>query len=245
MLLEHLYVVLVALVYPVVGYFSFKRLMRRVAAGEPVDRAQLYQLTIAGHWLLFALLLVLWYVSGRSFETLGYAPMAGTGFIAGAALTVIGIVFLLLQLRHVMNASNDTLKRYASQFGDVGVIVPQNGNELARFYALSVTAGVVEEAVWRGFLIWYLALYMPLWAAALLSIIGFTLGHAYQGTANLPKITLISAALTGLYLLSGSLWLPMLLHAAVDILQGRLGYEVLHRTSLDDDADAANGAVPA
>ena len=31
----------------------------------------------------------------------------------------------------------------------------------------SVTAGVVEEALWRGFMIWYLAHVMPVWAAGI------------------------------------------------------------------------------
>jgi membrane protease YdiL (CAAX protease family) len=29
--------------------------------------------------------------------------------------------------------------------------------------------------------------------------------------------------------LTGSLWLPIILHAAVDLLQGRLAYDVLRR----------------
>jgi len=79
---------------------------------------------------------------------------------------------------------------------------------------------------------------MPLWAAALVSTVGFGLAHAYQGLSQLPKITLVGGVFAGLYLLSGSIWLPMLLHAAVDILQGRLAYEAIHRT---DSADYSLG----
>ena len=69
----------------------------------------------------------------------------------------------------------------------------QNGNELARFYGLSITAGIVEEVLWRGFLIWYLSQFMPVWGAALISTIGFGLAHAYQGLRQVPQITIVGA----------------------------------------------------
>jgi membrane protease YdiL (CAAX protease family) len=126
----------------------------------------------------------------------------------------------------VQNATQDEIDSISKRFGKLSIIIPHNGSELARFYALAVTAGIVEEILWRGFLIWYLNQFMPLWAAAVISTIGFALAHAYQGLANLPQITAVSAALAALYLISGSIWFPIVLHAAIDILQGRLGYDI-------------------
>ena len=70
---------------------------------------------------------------------------------------------------------------------------------------------------------------MPLWAAALLSAIGFGLAHAYQGFANVPRVILVGGIFSGLYLLTGSLWLCMLLHAVVDMLQGHAIFGALQR----------------
>ena len=106
-------------------------------------------------------------------------------------------------------------------------MMPLNGSELARFNMLSLTAGIVEETLWRGFLFWYLGHVMPLWTAAIISAVGFGLAHSYQGLANIPRVAMIGAVFSGLYLLTGSLWLPIILHAAVDLLQGRMAYEVL------------------
>jgi membrane protease YdiL (CAAX protease family) len=161
---------------------------------------------------------------------LGLTLQIDTAFLAGASLTVAGIFVLLIQVRQAKTADKESLATIKAQFGRLALIIPQNGSELARFYMLSVTAGIVEELLWRGYMIWYLGQVMPLWAAALASTIGFGLAHAYQGLANLPKITLVGAAFAGLYLLSGSIWLPMLLHVAVDILQGRLAYEAIHQS---------------
>jgi membrane protease YdiL (CAAX protease family) len=155
-----------------------------------------------------------------------------------------------MQIRQVKSATQEEIGGIRDRFGKLSVIIPQNGNELARFYGLSITAGIVEEILWRGFLIWYLSQFMPLWAAAVVSTVGFGLGHAYQGFAHLPQLTAVGAAFAGLYLLTGSVWLPMILHTAVDILQGRMAYDVMYRSinggtiNLDDPVtDVGNGTV--
>jgi len=157
------------------------------------------------------------------------AALVRTGYKPG--LTIAAIVVLLRQVRQIKSAEQKDIDLVRKQFGRLALIIPQNDNELARFNLLSITAGIVEEILWRGFLIWYLSQMMPLWSAALLSTIGFGLAHAYQGWAHLPKVTMVGAAFAGLYLLSGSIWLPMILHAAVDILQGRLACEAIHRSN--------------
>lgn len=236
-LLDHGFVFIIAVLYPIVGFVGFRRLLRRVAAGEKVNRSQLYRNTFIGHWILFFMWLALWANSARPWSTVGLGLDLNLWFAVGTVLTVLGIIALVMQNRQVKAATPEELAGIRKRLGNVSIIIPQNGNELARFYGLSITAGIVEEILWRGFLIWYFSLFMPLWAAALLSTIGFGLAHAYQGLAQLPHITAVSAAFAVLYLVSGSIWLPIVLHAAVDILQGRMAYEVMYRSTID-------GAVP-
>ena len=239
--IDHLFVFVIAIVYPIAGYISFNRLLRKIAAGEHIDRANLYTVTIMGHWTLFGMLMAIWLATERSWDAIGFGLTTDTWFLVGAALTVIGIVLLVLQLRQVATADTAEITKICGQIGKLKFIIPRNGNELGRFYALSLTAGIVEEALWRGFMIWYLAQVMPVWAAAVISALGFGLAHAYQGAGNLPRVTLVGAAFVALYLLTGSLWLPMVLHAAVDILQGRVAYEVIRRAdNADDSADNAS-----
>ncbi|MGI9263145.1 MAG: CPBP family intramembrane glutamic endopeptidase [Woeseiaceae bacterium] len=239
--LDHLVLIILAVIHPVVGYFSFQRLLRRIDAGEVVERSKLYQMTITGQWALFALTLGAWLYQGRSMQTLGFGLTLDLSFFVGVLAAALGIVLLLMQVRQIRSAPNEDISNFRGQLGTLEVIIPRNGNELARFYGLSLTAGIVEETLWRGFMIWYFSQFMPVWIAALISVLGFGIAHAYQGVANLPKVTLVGAAFAGLYLLSGSLWLPIVLHAAVDILQGRAAYEVVRRDDIDKprDADAA------
>ena len=226
-LADHLFVLVLAVLYPVAGYFGFRRLLRQIAAGAPVDRTRLYRMTIAGHAVLFGVALAICAVSGRRWSALGLGFAADGAFLAGALVTGAVIALLWRQLRRVSSAGAAEISRLRQGLGTLEAIIPHNAAELRRFHTLSITAGIVEELLWRGYLIWYLAAFMPLLAAASLSAIGFGAAHAYQGIANLPRITFVGFALAALYLLCGSLWLPMILHAAVDILQGRLAFAVV------------------
>ncbi len=242
-LLDHGLVFIIAIVYPIAGFVGFRRLLRRVAAGESINRSQLYRNTIIGHWTLLLMCMAMWAEAARPWTALGFNLQLNLWFALAAALTVLGIAVLLMQLRQVKNATQEEINGLKERFGKLSIILPQNGNELARFYGLSITAGIVEEILWRGFLIWYLSQFMPLWAAALVSVIGFGLAHAYQGIAHLPQVTAVGAAFTGLYLLSGSIWLPVILHAAVDILQGRLAYDVIYRSLTGAGSSTSDNAA--
>ena len=235
-LLDHGFVFIIAIVYPIAGFIGFRRLLRRVAGGEKVNRSQLYRNTLIGHWTLFFMGMALWALAERPWSALGLSLDLDLWFGVGVILSILGIVALVMQIRQVNAATPDEINGIRERLDKLSIIIPQNGNELARFYGLSITAGIVEEILWRGFLIWYFSQFMPLWGAALISTIGFGLAHAYQGLAQLPQITAVSAAFVALYLISGSIWLPIILHAAVDILQGRLAYDVMYRSSIGGGA---------
>ena len=53
-LLDHAYFLLAAIAYPLFSFFSYRRLLAGIAAGQKVDRKTLYHSTILGLLLLFA-----------------------------------------------------------------------------------------------------------------------------------------------------------------------------------------------
>ncbi len=87
---------------------------------------------------------------------------------------------------------------------------------------LSLTAGICEEFMFRGFLLHFLTgqmaggLSLNLTAAWLLSSLAFGLGHLYQGALGVLRTGLAGLMFGLLALLSGSLLLPMVLHVLVD-----------------------------
>lgn len=240
-LADHLFVVVVVLVQPIAGYVTFRRLLRRVAAGETINRYQLYNRTIIGQWILFLVLGALWLANTRPVSALGFTLRIDPPFTAGLAITGIALGLLFMQMRRLNAAADHKAQVIREQLGELKVLLPGTRNELRRFYGVSLTAGIVEETIWRGFMFWYLGQYMPLWGAAMISTIGFALAHAYQGWANLPRVTVVGATFAWIYWLTGSLWLPMLLHFALDGLQGRGVYQLMQRSG-DGGASAREQA---
>jgi len=224
---DHLYALTIAVIVPVAGYITFNKMVRRAAAGEVIDLMQLYNSTIVTQWALFGMLIFGWDQAGRQWSALGFSLAMDFRLLIGLVLTVLAILFLVQQLRQLGSTNSESMHRLRGQLGKLEFIFPRTESELSRFSAVSVTAGIAEETIWRGFMIWYLAQMMPVWAAALVSTIGFGLAHAYQGASNVPKVILVGAAFTALYLLTGSLWLPMVLHAIFDIVQGRAAFGII------------------
>lgn len=226
-LADHVFVVMFVVAYPIAGIFGFRRLMRRIAAGRPVDRLQVYRNTMIGHWTLLVVAVLLWWAAGRPGSGLGvyWSGEPIWAIAVAAAFVVFAIVVLLRQLREV-GRTGESVSKLRDRLGRLEAVVPRTAPELRRFYAVSFTAGIVEEVLWRGYLIWYLSQFWSLGIAALVSTLAFGVAHAYQGWRQVLSITAVGAALTGLYLLTGTIWASIALHIAIDVLQGRLGYEI-------------------
>ena len=113
--------------------------------------------------------------------------------------------------------------------------VPRTREELKSFWRLSVTAGVTEEIIFRGFLIWYLLHFMPLWLAVVISSLVFGLCHSYQGLGGGIKTGLVGLAFALLYVLTGSIWVPIFGHIAWDMLQGQLIFDLQQMKQKDQE----------
>jgi hypothetical protein len=98
--------------------------------------------------------------------------------------------------------------------------VPQNARERRLAILVSVTAGITEEAIFRGLFIGVgTQLYdLPLALAVLASLALFVAAHAYQGRRGMLGITLIGSLFTAVYLISGSLLLAIVVHLCQDLV---------------------------
>ena len=192
--------------------------------GEPA-RLGGYKETIL-IWFVAALALFgLWIGAGREWSALGLRFSDPSRFAVGAVLG-LGIVLLLwwqlrVQLPRVLGG---TVTRHAlkAQMGQAEALIPGTRRERFWFRLMSLNAGVTEELIFRGFLLWYLEHFVGLPVAVVLTIVLFALAHSYQGLKQLPGIALAAGLMMALYLISGSIWLPMLVHAVADSIQGDL-----------------------
>ena len=240
-LVDHVLMLLLFVVQPIQGALESRYYLAKAQAGELLERVRFYRQTMAVEWLFLLLLIAAWFDFGRPVADLGFVMSGGAGFWAGVLFCIAVSGYLLYSWRTVKRANEAEKTRYAESLGELLHFLPQSKRELHNFYAVSVTAGIVEEIVYRGFVIWYFSQYMPLWGAVVASSVAFGLGHSYQGTKGALRISVVGLALGTLYVVSGSIWLPIVAHVLGDILQGAAIYELLRKENQDKQK---NGDIP-
>ena len=108
--------------------------------------------------------------------------------------------------------------RILKTIGNVGSLLPRNRPEIMHAAAMSIAAGVSEELAFRLFLPLLIVLVTGnAFIAFGVAIAVFGAMHLYQGRAGVIATTLVGALMAAIYLMTGELWLAMLLHALIDL----------------------------
>jgi membrane protease YdiL (CAAX protease family) len=214
LILTHLLAAYAVLAAPWLGYIAYQRARRQIAAGLPDAKIRLYREIVVEQILTTGVVLVLWR-GGLAPASLGLVAPRSWGWNITALLVVVGLlVWSSLRLRPKAERIREKVK------DSFGTLLPRSHQERFWFGAISLGAGVSEELVFRGFLLYYLGVYMPhintLERVVLISLF-FGLAHIYQGWAGAAAAGTLGLVLAGLYLLTGSLFLPMAIHALVDM----------------------------
>ncbi|GHC93964.1 hypothetical protein GCM10007079_43960 [Nocardiopsis terrae] len=98
------------------------------------------------------------------------------------------------------------------------LLLPRTRREQGLAAGMAVTGGVFGELLYRGLFITLVAsMGAPLWSAAVLSILLFSAAHAYQGWWGLLSAGFSGTLFTVLYLGTGSLVVPVLVHVALNL----------------------------
>ena len=198
-----------------------------VAAGVPNARLHAYQRTVLGQWAFAAAAIILWMRSGRSWSALGVVPPADGRMLASLAIVALIVGATVQQVRAIGRTTPERRLAIRPKLAFVEYLLPHSRDELRWFTALSVTAGVCEELLYRGFLFWLLKAYVGVALAALIGVILFGALHLYQGKRGAFKAGMAGLVMTIIVLLTGWLFPAMVVHALVDLGAGVLGFAVL------------------
>jgi membrane protease YdiL (CAAX protease family) len=203
--------------------------MRRLRALSDADaaalRPALYARAILSQWTLVALVGVAWALLHRDARELGL-ELRPTGGLAGVLAGAFTIVLIVLRQRPAAARDPELAERLRNRLEAVRGILPHDDPEFVRFVPLAVTAGICEEILFRGYLVWVLAHAMPVPAAYALSSAIFGLGHLYQGPRGVVMTAVAGAFFAAVVAVSGSLYPAMLLHALMDLHAGDMARTV-------------------
>jgi len=199
------------------GGWSFWAIERLKATN--LSRVRFYALTLLFEWLLFAFVMVgVWRFGASVLIVLG-----DHWHSLRQLLRDIGIAVGFWMVATVLLWIFGWLLRITERSSDVRFELPHRGIELTLWVALSVTAGICEETIFRGYLQrQFLALTKNVPAAISFSAVAFGAGHAYQGFRMVLLITLYGAMFGILAHWRRSVRPGMIAHAWQDSLNGVL-----------------------
>lgn len=149
----------------------------------------------------------------------GWAAVGLTGIAWGplaawsAALTLAGLA-ILLAFRLVAGRLGLAEHPFLRQ------LLPRTRREKTAFVGVSLSAGIGEELVFRGYAIGALAPFLGVGGAVALSTASFGVVHAYQGLVGFFRTAVLGGVLAWGYLASGSILPAMAAHALLDVLAG-------------------------
>jgi uncharacterized protein len=214
-------------VLAVLGAWAFwgKVLADQLRAAANPNRLRLYVLTLFFEWLLFVLVMAgVWrsgvpilVVLGDRWDSVRQV-LRDIGIAAAFWLVSSGLLLFL-----------GWLLRIAKLGRNMDFILPHGTAEITLWLALSVTAGICEETVFRGYLQrQFMALTKSVPAGILLSGAAFGAAHAYQGFRMVILIGLYGAMFGILAYWRGSVRPGMIAHAWQDSLNGVLAAVIRH-----------------
>lgn len=218
LLLDHLFVLLVlVLIFPFGGWWAYQRFLARLARDGEAALVREYRITLL--WLLGLGLgtLAIWSIADRPLEALGLARIKrgeDFGLLVGISAGALGSLLLRPIVASVSSKAAAALRK---QFGALDAFLPKTRKQLFWGLAVSLFAGIFEEIAYRGYLISYLSHWLNDWAAIGGSALLFGFAHFYQGKLGVVATTALGAAFGWIFVETGSLLLPILLHCAVDI----------------------------
>jgi membrane protease YdiL (CAAX protease family) len=215
----HLVAVYAILVAPPLGWMRYRRLLQ---AGflDPGAKSRFYTRLVRGQCATLLALGVLWWLSGLPWSAVGVGPPHSWA-ITGALVVWSAAVLFWSALR---------LRRRAARVREVlksrgGAILPDRPEQVPLFALACLWGGILEEFLYRGFMLDYLGRHIPrltVLDGIILASLIFGLAHLYQGGRGVLTAGIVGLVLALAYVGTGSLVAPALIH-----VMGNLRFVVL------------------
>jgi len=221
----HISAFIVGFVFPIYAISTGNK-TKRLAIEHPNSKIIIFRQT--GSILIFLAILSIipFLIYSVDLDVIGLHFLDQPIWVIGLFAIPVLTIFLLKSVKlNLKSATKFYEANKAIQF-----LLPNTKEELNLTIVVSFIAGICEEIIYRGFLFWYLAQYMPMFAAVVLANLPFALGHlTTTGIKNTFGAFILAFIFSGSYFLTKSLWLPILLHIIVDLYAMIFAYKAYHK----------------
>ena len=238
--IDFVFVFVLVVVASLVEQFWFWPQFRAgVASGDPEARGRGYQRGIIGQWAFVVAAAAIWIAHGRTLTDLRLSAPGGWRLVLGIVIVGAMVALVILQIRALMRVTDARRVVLRPKLGSVSFLMPHTVREYRWFLVLSITAGICEELLYRGYLTWFLAPWLGTPGAFVAVVVLFGIGHAYQGRKGAIRATLAGAVMAAIVLATGWLVPAMIVHALVDAGSGTVGFMLLRKSAVAEDDSSA------
>ncbi|MEP1445883.1 MAG: CPBP family intramembrane glutamic endopeptidase [Paraglaciecola sp.] len=215
---------------PLYIFLTYKQEKQSVIA-QPSLRLGMYKSWMLHLILPVMVLMVLTNQTTLSLDNIGLKWQIDLPNLLGMVGVLVLCGYFLFSLKQLKNNTTEhpTIRK---QLAYIQWMTPSNPREARYFiFGLSITAGICEEILFRGYLMHVLGGYFPTYMVVIISSLIFGLPHIYQGPIHILRTAIVGATMALIYLFTDSLIVPIILHALLDMYGGAMAYIVFSSDS--------------
>ena len=238
---DHLLVVVLVLALPLSSAWDVPRLARRVAADPLNARTNFYVWGMVNLWGVTTVLIAGWWWAGRPARQLGLQLPDSAADWRWTLLISCAVIGFIFQQAYSFVTSPDAQAKARKELESqpaLRTVLPSTPGEARVFHGVAVTAGICEEVLYRGYLLWYFQSLVPGGVAIAAAILVFGLAHVYQGVRGMFATGVAGALSMAVYLLTESLLGPIVLHVTLDLVNGVTIYRTFQGSAATGDTEA-------
>lgn len=204
--------------YPVWDYFYMKKINNNL-----IHKWRIYWQTMVTQWILVIIFLTYWFLTKHSFNELFFLESLLFSFQTEDILAFgLGIGISIVMLVMIVSFSQKIRRKIAAVLAEESIqfLIPKTFGDRLLFLFVAITAGFCEEIIFRGAMLYYLSnlsYELSIITIGIISSMLFGIIHLYQGWKGVLQTTYLGGVLFFLYVGTGSLWIPIVLHIIVDV----------------------------
>lgn len=224
------FIVLVAMTtiyFPISGYYEARQLRQSIAKGDTGKKINFYRSTIIWAWVPIVIILLLIPISGLEVSSIGlkWINIDTTSISRWIVYPTIGIYFIYLiyniySIILFKRSKTSRAKVAKSIPNHTKLLLPVTQKEKSLWNLVSISAGITEELLYRGYFFYALARVFPGLSSIhilIISTIIFGMAHIYLGKEA------IRSGLLGLffgifYIVFDSIIPVIILHVSQDLV---------------------------
>ena len=212
---------ILCLLLPVYAIISGPRAKHKLVK-QPHLKVRFYKETLFLLFLMAGSVIAAMLWEQDSFSRIGLGFIYDIRWLIGLAITTLALYLIIRRLTISAEKAQSTV----NQFKEIEFLLPFTSVQLNWTMAVSIMAGIAEEIVYRGFVYQQFNLLMPWPLALVLTNVVFALMHYATNPRNMINTWVLGMIFSAAYLLTGTLWLSIILHIAVDFYSMTLSYKV-------------------